>query len=134
MMRRRRVWDPDADARNQNGENNALQRKYRQDTQDISDQCATYTFASKTSNLIPKSVQRARACARPAEKRRMRMRMLRSELNISSTDETDRVDPLQWCESEQRNLDLLTVTYTIGLTYTIAMLLKMNRDYIYLFV
>jgi len=95
MMRRRRVWDPDADARNQNGENNALQRKYRQDTQDISDQCATYTFASKTSNLIPKSVQRARACARPAEKRRMRMRMLRSELNISSTDETDRVDPLQ---------------------------------------
>lgn len=48
MMRRRRVWDPDADARDQNGENNALQRKYRQDTQDISDQCATYTFASKT--------------------------------------------------------------------------------------
>ncbi len=27
MRRRRRVWDPDADARNQSGENNASQRK-----------------------------------------------------------------------------------------------------------
>lgn len=43
MRRRRRVWDPDVDARNQK-----ITQIKRQDSQNISDQCATYQSPSKT--------------------------------------------------------------------------------------
>lgn len=58
MMTRRRVWDPDADARNKSGENNALQRKETVKTREISARNVSVTI--KTTEPFPKSERRGR--------------------------------------------------------------------------
>lgn len=72
MMMRRRVWDPDADARNQSGENNALQSKETVKTRKILAR-DSYSHHQKHKPPSPKLTGERGHAAQTT-----RMRMLRS--------------------------------------------------------